>query len=214
MSTCAELSPAPWVATVFLRGARSDAAPSPAPRNLGRWRILGGGRPRARGRGFPPSSTQICTQPRPHFSSPPEGFLSVICLPETGENCPSGQSWGRSCRFPGPHLLLVKSAPRPQPGPSLPRPFYRPGGVSGGRGALHLWLQLLPDPSRHLARPLKLSPSPGAHVYSHSSKPRLSLLHRVTGPGRTREGQAGERRAALVSTRGPCTTEWQDSQRL
>lgn len=76
MSKCAELFPSSVGDDfVFLRGARPAAAPSPAPRNPRRWRILGGGRPSARGRGFPPFLTQIDARPSPgRISHPRRGF--------------------------------------------------------------------------------------------------------------------------------------------
>lgn len=122
---------------VFPRGARRASAPSPAPRNPRRWRILGGGRPRARGRGFPSSLTQICA--RAAFPIPVEGFLSVICLPETMKtaNCRDGVAAPGAPPLPPPSSSEV-CARRSKPGPELPGPFHCPGGVSGGQGALNL----------------------------------------------------------------------------
>lgn len=157
---------------VFLWGVRCTAAPSPAPRNPRRCRILGGGRPRARGRGFPPSLTQICAGSAPAtFPIPAEGFFSVICLPETTKTakCPSGRDGvaapGAPPLPPPPPPSCGVCAPS-QPGPELPGPFHCPAGVSGALGA--------PNPSSAATSPVPPSRTPikalkAAWAYVHSS---------------------------------------------
>lgn len=61
--------------------------PSPAARNPHCWRILGGGRPRARGRGFPPSTTQICAGQSCCVSYPPRGFPLSHLFTRKDETC-------------------------------------------------------------------------------------------------------------------------------
>lgn len=125
----------------FPAGRAPAAAPSPAPRNPRGWRILGGGGPHARGRGFPPSLTQICARPsRGHISHPRQGFPLSHLFTRNDENCklPVGTELPLLGPHLCPHFPPVKSAPRPRLGPALLGPFHCPGGVSGGRGALDL----------------------------------------------------------------------------
>ena len=95
---------------VFLRVARPAAAPSPAPRNPRRWRILGGGRPRARGRGFPLSLTQISARPSPgRISHPRRGFPLSHLFTRNDENCKLPV--GTELPLPAPHLQVCAPSP-------------------------------------------------------------------------------------------------------
>lgn len=110
---------------VFPRGARRASAPSPAPRNPRRWRILGGGRPRARsGKGFSflpdPDMRPGC------ISHPRRGFPLSHLFTRNDENCKLPV--GTELPLPGPHLCPhlppVKSARAvPSQAPSSLDPF-------------------------------------------------------------------------------------------
>lgn len=156
------------------RGRRLLVRPF-APGSPRRWRILGGGSPGARARGFPASLTQICAGP-----VAAQGFRPVICLPEKDE---SGPVVGPPLR---PDPAPPKSVPRPQPGPlALSEPFRYPGGASGGAGGLP------PVPPRRpsLPTPIKarsVAWCPVSLLFTGSAE--TFSVPGVTGPLETHEG--------------------------
>nr|KAF6378640.1 hypothetical protein mMyoMyo1_009572 [Myotis myotis] len=196
MSTSAELFPAPWVVTLFSCGTRTGCSPLPRTPEPRRRHILGGGRPGSgrEGKGF---SCRPDLDPRPapgRISHPREGFLSVICLPETI----------KTARRDGV-VAPVTSARLPGQAPA-PRPLHCSGGVPGGPGAPNPHCLLPPGPAPPPARsPIKaLSDARPRSLHSRSPPPPSSPS-RGNGAAATaeREGQAGALRATLVPTVRP-----------